>query len=293
LRNTSEKSPLLPNESNVGQSIGRIDSPFRYPGGKFYALKFIMPFVDQIQHDEYREPLVGGGAVFFAKKKVRFDWLNDLNKDLMITYQVMADPDLRIQLCRLLSKEPATRARHAQVKSLKPTTPLEVAFRTYYLNRTSFSGIIYKPAWGYKIGQSVEPRGWPRKIVLAGRKLEGTRLTAIDFEEVVRAPAQGERVFMYVDPPYYTTDQRRAYEKSFTKEDHKRLLDCLNKTNFYFCLSYDDCPQIRDMYSWANIHSREWWYNTANCRGTPRTKGRELIITNYEVKHHKNARLLV
>jgi DNA adenine methylase len=149
--------------------------PLRYPGGKFYALKFIMPFVNRAEHDEYREPFVGGGAVFFAKRKVQHNWLNDLDQSLMVTYQVMADPTNRKHLAELLGKEVATPKRHAEVKSLEPVTPLGIAFRTYYLNRTSFSGILHKPAWGYKIGQSVEPKGWPRKIMLPGMKLEGER----------------------------------------------------------------------------------------------------------------------
>jgi len=39
--------------------------PFRYPGGKFYALKFIVPILESIEHDEFllvhgspREPIM-------------------------------------------------------------------------------------------------------------------------------------------------------------------------------------------------------------------------------------------
>ena len=42
-----------------------VKSPFRYPGGKFYALKKLLPFVSCVEHDEYREPFIGGGSVFF------------------------------------------------------------------------------------------------------------------------------------------------------------------------------------------------------------------------------------
>ena len=43
------------------------ESIFRYPGGKLKALKFINPFWQQIEHDEYREPFVGGGSVYIHK----------------------------------------------------------------------------------------------------------------------------------------------------------------------------------------------------------------------------------
>ena len=47
-------------------------SPFRFVGSKYQAIRFIKPIWESVRHDEYREPLVGGGAVFFAKPKVRF-----------------------------------------------------------------------------------------------------------------------------------------------------------------------------------------------------------------------------
>lgn len=281
---STEQRTLFPESFGRTPKDQWVDSPFRYPGGKYYGLKFILPFLRQIEHDEYREPFLGGGCVFFAKEKVRYNWLNDLDEELIETYRVMADPKLREELCELLGIETASKTRHAEVKNMKPVTPLEVAFQTYYLNRTSFSGIIHKPAWGYAIGQSVEPPGWPQKVRVAGKKLEGVTLTAIDFEKVVAAPPEGKRVLMYLDPPYFASDQKRAYEKSFTIEDHKRLEHLLRRTEHPFVLSYDDSPKVREMYSWARIHSRKWWYNTANVRNGSRKMGSEIVIVNFDAK---------
>ena len=44
-----------------------IKSPLRYPGGKSKALKRILPLIPE--YDEFREPMVGGGSVFFALKQ--------------------------------------------------------------------------------------------------------------------------------------------------------------------------------------------------------------------------------
>ena len=89
---------------------------------------------------------------------------------------------------------------------------------------------------------------------------------------------------LYVDPPYFKADQKRAYTKSFELEDHIRLAELLKHTEYYFCLSYDDVEEIRDLYSWAHIHEKSWLYNTANKKGESREKGSELVITNYKVK---------
>lgn len=266
-------------------------SPFRYPGGKYYALKYIIPFLDCISHHEYREPFVGGGSVFFGKRKAKLNWINDLESDLVATYNAISDASHRDWLIEAVSKEIASRERHAEVKKLEATSLREIAFRTYYLNRTSYSGIIHKPAWGYGEGYSSPPGNWWKLIEGAGRKLEDVSITSKDFSEVIAHPSRGGAVLMYLDPPYYLADQKRAYTKSFKEEDHRRLASQLEKTEHFFCLSYDDCAEIRDLYRWANIYERSWLYNTANSKG-PRKVGNELIITNYEVRHQHQASLL-
>ena len=89
---------------------------------------------------------------------------------------------------------------------------------------------------------------------------------------------------MYLDPPYYLADQKRAYTKSFNLDDHVRLSNALKETPYCFCLSYDDCKEVRDLYKWANIYERSWFYNTVNSSG-PRPVGNELIIINFEAVH--------
>ena len=48
--------------------MARIPLPFRYPGGKFYALNILRPFWENIEHDEYREPFAGGAWSFNKPK---------------------------------------------------------------------------------------------------------------------------------------------------------------------------------------------------------------------------------
>lgn len=259
-------------------------SPFRYPGGKYYGLKFILPFLTSVPHDEYREPFAGGGCVFFGKPKSNINWLNDLDSDVMNVYRVIANPALRKRMKTKVSREVANRDRHNDVKNMNPTSVLEKAFKTYYLNRTSYSGIINKAAWGYAEGKSSPPENWGRFIEYAGKKLEGVKLTSEDFPKVITAEPRGKIVLMYLDPPYFHADQKRAYTKSFIEEDHYRLAPLLKKTNYLFCLSYDDCREIRELYKWAEIHERSWFYNSDKCIGTARKQGNELIITNYKIR---------
>lgn len=264
----------------------KVKSPLRYPGGKFYALKHIMPYITCVEHDEYREPFLGGGAVFFAKKKSPINVLNDLESDLMDFYKFIVDPQNMEQLISLLDNEIATRERHTQVKNMIPTTLLEAVFKTYYLNRTSYCGIINVPAWGYAEGKSSPPQNWGAFLRKAAPKLCGAEMFSDDYSNILEMPAKGKKVLMYLDPPYYHADQKRAYTKPFTINDHIRLAHDLQQTPFQFCLSYDDCPEIRELYNWANIYDVSWLYNTDNTSGDKRKACSELIITNYVV-HHK------
>jgi len=290
----------LPSKNKTEFSAGRVyvrasdhvTSPFRYPGGKHYALKHILPFLTYMPHDEYREPFVGGGSLFFAKQKANFSWLNDLEADLVDVYRVIANDETREELIKRLSTEIVDRKRHSEIKEYTPVSMVDRAFKTYFLNRTSYSGIIHKPAWGFLKGKSAPPKSWIKIIRAAGAKLKNVKFTNKDFEEVISAQSDKRTVLMYLDPPYFCADQKRAYTKSFILKDHLKLASILKKTKFSFCLSYDDCEEIRDLYgSWAYINERAWLYNTANCSGRPRKLGNELIITNYKVSSHHQGSL--
>lgn len=265
----------------VNQRLGSIKSPLRFPGSKAQAIKLIRPFWKKVNHDEFREPFVGGGAVFFSKPLVKYNWINDIYKDLIITFRVMANPDLRKMLIKKVSNEVATKERHHEMKFWNPKSKLDIAHRFFFLNRTSYSGIMKKPAWGYHQKKSVPPERWGPRIDIAGQKLEHSKITNLDYKAVIEAPPQGKDVFLFVDPPYLEADQKRAYNHAFNYSDHVRLSEVLKKTTYKFCLTYDNCESAKKLYSWANIHAVTWRYHTANSNKASRKMGKELIITNY------------
>lgn len=265
------------------KSKDAVKSPLRYPGGKFYALKHIMPYINCVPHDEYREPFMGGGAVFFAKKKAEINILNDLETDIMNLYEWIIEKNQCEQLINIVTTEEANKVRHAEIKNMVPKSALEAVFKTYYLNRTSYCGIINQPAWGYADGKSSPPQNWGKFLENASCKLQNCDLYSLDFTEILNLPAKGKHVLMYLDPPYYHADQKRAYTKPFEIQDHIRLANSLKGISYEFCLSYDDCPEIRELYSWANINDVSWLYNTDNNSGQSRKACKEVIITNYDI----------
>lgn len=267
-----------------------INSPFRYAGGKFYARKLILQYFPQ--HSHYVEPLAGGASLFFAKLKVEYNWLNDNDSELMNCFLIIRDqPD---ELIERLDGEVASKERHGYYKNeFLPQTDLDRAVRWFYLNRTSYSGIMNMQNcyWGYGDKYSMRPENWPRNIHRTSVKLQDVILTSYDFERVVEETEDG--AFLFIDPPYYNTDQDKFYAHTFSKGDHLRLCNLLRRhsNRLKFLITYDNSPEIRALYDWANeFYEEEWNYtinrtddqkNGTNRKGT-RYKGRELFILNYD-----------
>ena len=145
-------------------------------------------------------------------------------------------------------------------------------------------------AWGYRIKRSLPPERWKERIIPCGHKLEGVKLTSEDFEEVIQAPSRNSKALLYLDPPYFSVPKNKHYRNGFDADDHSRLCKALKKTKHNFFLTYDDVPEIRELYNWANIQEAKFFYRVDNSQiqGGHRRLGFELIITNYSVPVQMN-----
>lgn len=258
-------------------------SPFRYPGGKYYARKFILPIIpDRVR---YGEPFLGGGQIYFGKRPSETSWLNDLDKDLVLAYQAIKERPM--DLVRALQDETVSKDRHNFYKSWNPDEPFQRAVRWYYLNRTSYSGIMTDSCCylGFKEGISIPPSQWGNLIVNASIHLShgDVYLTSLDFEEAI---AQYDLdTFAFIDPPYYKA-ARNLYKHEFDTRDHERLARVLynSRQKFRFLLTYDDCPEIRHLYKWATISPQTWRYSI-KYEGTEddQAEAKEIFIENYNL----------
>jgi len=256
----------------------KVKTCLRFPGGKFYGFKQIKPFL-MIEHYDNREPFFGGGSVFLGKKLTKnLNWINDIDKELITFYKVIQNNKTRKKLYEMLKNEVASKERHAKVKSMKPKNGIEVAFKFFYLNRTSFSGIMVKPRWGYLLGSSVTPDRWIKIIEPVASKLQDVKITCLDFREVIKTKSKNN-VLIYLDPPYFRAS-KSIYKNEFTDKNHFNLCELLKKTPFKFVLSYENNGEIKKMYNWAHIHELNWVYFMSEGR---RQEGKELIITNFEI----------
>ncbi|MDX2074907.1 MAG: DNA adenine methylase [bacterium] len=270
--------------------MNAINSPFRYPGGKFYARKLILSRL--FPHNSYIEPFAGGASIFFAKTKVKDNWLNDADSDLINCYHHIRDHV--DSLITFLDGLPATKELHHYYKNqFTPQNDLERAGRWYYLNRTSYSGIMNRQNcyWGYGDKFSMRPENWARHLQRCSEKLQTVKITNQDFETVIETAPDGS--FLFIDPPYFNADQDKFYTCSFSTDDHYRLQAVLQKHahRIKFLLTYDNSSEIYALYDWVSaIETQEWNYTInrtddqkekSSTKGK-RYRGQELFITNYQ-----------
>ena len=111
------------------------------------------------------------------------------------------------------------------------------------------------------------------------RRCENVIIENQDFEVLIKHYDRPGG-FIYGDPPYYSSEY--VYQCGFTWEDHLRLRDTLMNAKSKFLLSYNDCPEIRDLYDgcmffdFKRIHSMVQKYEAGK-------EFPELLIGNYDL----------
>lgn len=265
-----------------------IKSPLRYPGGKSRAIqqmKFLLPK----EFEEYREPFVGGGSFFiylrqvYPKLKI---WINDLNPELyffwkyaQIDSEKLAKETLKIKSERTNGKELFNELVNVNSEKL---SEFERAVRFFVLNRITFSGVV--ESGGYSqlafIGRFTDSS--IERVAKLGKLLEGIKITHLDYREILSDG--GKNVFTFLDPPYFKATKSKLYGKNgvlHTGFNHDEFSSAMRKCNHSWLITYDNSPEIRNNFKFANVYDWELQYGMNNYKQGKAEKGSELFISNY------------
>ena len=114
--------------------------PFlRWAGGKSWLVKHLDTIIGDHVFNNYHEPFLGGGSIFFYLMPKGKVFLSDLNSELIETYRaIKEDPESVITFLNTYSN---TSEEYYRIRSSNPETPAEIAARFIFLNQTSFNGI--------------------------------------------------------------------------------------------------------------------------------------------------------
>lgn len=267
-----------------------IKSPLRYPGGKSRAIqqmKFLLPK----EFDEYREPFVGGGSLFIYLKQKQPNlkiWINDLNPELyyfwkyvQIDSEKLAQEVLKVKRERKNGQELFTELLSVSIDSL---TEFERAVRFFVLNRITFSGVVESGGYSQLAFESRFTNSSIERVSKIGLLLQGVKITHLDYRELL---GDGDKsIFTFLDPPYFKATKSKLYGKNgilHTGFNHDEFAQAMKRCKHAWLITYDDSPEIRDNFSFANIYEWELQYGMNNYKQGKAEKGSELFITNYNL----------
>jgi DNA adenine methylase len=265
----------------------KVVSPLRYPGGKSKAIKEIVPMV--CDFEEYREPFVGGGSVFiylkqkFPEKKF---WINDINEGVYCFWKTTKENNEKFisEIRNIKSNYSDGKSLYVDLMSGSHNTEMEKAIRFFILNRITFSGTAESGGFSKKSFEQRFTDSSIDRISLLENVLQEVKITNIDYSDVM--VSDGSCVFLFLDPPYYSTKKSKLYGKKgnlHTDFDHNRLLQSVKGCNHNWLITYDDCDEIKKYYDFANIKSWELQYGMNNVNSEKAKKGKELFINNYKI----------
>lgn len=259
--------------------------PFiKWAGGKRQLLPSILCRIpDEIE--TYYEPFFGGGAAFFSlADKGLFEQavVNDMNSELMTACRVFASGQVE-EVINLLQTYPYESEFYYAMRERVPKmlSPIEVAARFIYLNRTGFNG-LYRVN---RLGEFNVPFGKyenplicdPENLRAVAKVLSGNvRIQEQDFAECAEQAVPGD--FVYFDPPYFPlseTSNFAAYTgDGFGYAEHVRLCKTftyLAKKGVAVLLSNSNSPVIRKLFEGfriARVSARRAINSKASSRGT-------------------------
>ena len=271
-----------------------IKSPLRFPGGKSKAIKYIIPLIPDF--DEYREPMVGGGSLFFALKQ-RFPerkyWINDIDPNVYWFWITCRDSPFELVLAINSLKEHYKNGRKLYDLLIdsanKPTNNIDIAARFFILNRITFSGLTESGGYSEQAFRERFTQSSITRIITASTLLQGVKITNKDFSELTSK--NGDAVFVFLDPPYYSNSKSRLYGKRgqlHIKFNHEVFFDQLRSCKHSWLVTYDNCSKIERLFN--KNRSENWlrlaWklkYGINNPNRQIAKVGEELFILNYTI----------
>lgn len=267
--------------------LPKVKSPLRYPGGKSKALKQILPIVPEFS--EFREPMVGGASIFFALKQIFPDrkfWINDLNSELYLFWKFSKEnvEQIMCEIKRVKSEIKDGKELYLKTINDKELTEFQRAVRFFILNRITFSGLAESGGYSEQAFKTRFTDSSIERLRQASQILQSTKITNQDYEKVILK--EGHDVFIFLDPPYLSKSKSKLYGKDgklHLNFDHERFAEVMKKCNHKFLITYDDSPEVRKLFSFANIYEWELQYGMNNYKQEKALKGKELFISNYKI----------
>lgn len=241
----------------------RFSTPLRYPGGK---AKFA-PFVKDLMKannlkGDYLEPYAGGAGV--ALDLLYSDYCQNIHIndfDIAVFNFWKSITDNTESFLRLLNDTEVTieewYKQRAILNDPENHDQLQHGFATFFLNRTNRSGILKGGVIGgknqdgnYKLDARYHKENLSKRIEKVGQYRDRIKLYNLDALELLNQVDSflPENSLIYLDPPYYVKGQG-LYRNFYVHDDHVQIREALDKVRTKWIVSYDNCSEIKEIYS--------------------------------------------
>lgn len=240
------------------------NSPLRYPGGKSLMTSFFVDLFHRngLQDVVYAEPYAGGAGAainLLLSNYVNEIVINDANIGIFSFWNsLINESDRFIQAIYdiPITLEEWFKQRKVLLESNMPSFELGIA--TFFMSRTNRSGVILGGAIGglteekqQKAKYRIDCRFNKQNLIQRLQSIaeNKNRISVSNEDALLFLRHLDNNVFVYLDPPYFVKG-KCLYMNHYKKEDHEVLAHFLqNDAHFNWVLSYDDVPQIREMYA--------------------------------------------
>jgi DNA adenine methylase len=263
-----------------------IKSPLRYPGGKSRAAALIASLFPD--YDEFREPFLGGGSVLLYAKQTVPDkqyWGNDIYPELFKFWE-QAQNNLEL----LLQKIYEWRERYTVGKefhcflnqNIVKFNDLEKATAFFIYNRITFSGTSLSGGFSEGAFSLRFTESSIQRLIPFAEVIQDIKLTNDDYVKLVEQ--NGDNVFLFLDPPYYSATKSALYGKNghlHKSFNHRKFADVMKRCRHKWLVTYDDSHYIRQLFSFANIIPWNLTYGMRNVTKNSDQKGKEIFVSNY------------
>ena len=266
-------------------------SPLRYPGGKGKLAPFMGLMINKmnIKNGTYIEPFAGGAGValmLLMEGYVDDIVINDYDKAIYSVWRAIISESENF-VDRILDTpvniDEWKKQKEIYVEQNKKYS-LDLAFATFFLNRTNRSGILKGgPIGGFEQtgNYGIDARYNAEKLVERIRAIAKYKKhikvynkEIVSFIENV-LPNYGQNSLTYFDPPYFNKGPE-LYKNFFDKEDHAKIAQLIfNGVPGNWIITYDDTPEIIELYKQQCIRRYDLNYSVANTG-----KSSEVIVFN-------------
>ncbi|WP_086175090.1 DNA adenine methylase [Acinetobacter sp. ANC 3903] len=268
-------------------------TPLRYPGGKAKFAPFVKDLME-INHlsGDYLEPFAGGAGValdLLFSGYCKNIHINDFDKAV---YNFWKSVTLETEeFLKVLHDTPVTIEEWYKQKAILSTptehTELEHGFAAFFLNRTNRSGILKGGVIGgknqdgyYRLDARFHKENLSKRIEKIGEFKEYIKVYNYDALELLGKVDSllPENSLIYLDPPYYVKGQG-LYRNFYIHEDHVQIRQALDKVRTKWIVSYDNCIEIKEIYSGYRQEDYELNYSAYY-----KVKGSEVMIYCDDIK---------